>query len=310
MRRLLAIAIVLCATNAAADTIWQKAQKPAPAGVKLTADEVHRQVARVLADPERVPIIHPTSGASSLVQLEGALRVLTEFGAATSSDPRLRYDLGFVLAKLLKKADCAVAFEGAYAFAKDHAFAGEAMFELAICYSKLGKHAEEESAYLRALPLADRNSLKAIIHSNLSEARMAQGKVDEGIEAAETAILLAPDMASGQYNLAILKDRGGDAAGALESARHAVELDPENEYLDGDGVFFEPAYERYWYYALRDLALAERELGDARGLLLLAALVDYGKWLEASDPSDRYRKRCEENIARLEKILKLKPQKK
>jgi hypothetical protein len=83
-------------------------------------------------------------------------------------------------------------------------------------------------------------------------------------------------------------------------------MDPEGEYLDGDGVFFEPPYERQWYYALRSLALADQTLGDERTGHLMAALVAYRKWLDASEPTDRFRPRCVEDIARLETILKLK----
>jgi tetratricopeptide (TPR) repeat protein len=237
---------------------------------------------------------------------EGARNLLVRHDAATSSDPRLRYDLGLVLAKLNRHAEAVVVLESAYAFAKDHPLAEDGVFELAICYAKLGEHAKEESAYLRAIEATDRQLHKAVIYSNLAESRMAQGQLDEAIDAAESSILLDGDNAASRYNLAILKDRSGDAAGALESAKHAIELDPKGDLLDGESVFFEPAYERHWYHALQRQALSERELGEPRKLLLMAALVAYQQWLEESAPTDRFRKRCEEAITRLEKQLKLK----
>lgn len=303
------LAVVLFAANANADTIWQKAQKPTPMGW-FSNDELHRRVVRKLFDTRGIRVNDPIWGMQAFNPLDGALKELERHNAAASADARLRYDLGFVLAKLLRYESAAITFEKAYAFAKDHPLAEDGLFELAICYAKLGKHADEESAYLRALEVTDRASHKALVYSNLSESRMAQGKLEEGIDAAEMAILLEPDMASSRFNLALLKERVGDAAGALEAAKHGVELDPEGEYLTGDGVFFEPAYEKHWYLALRDQALSERELGDARTVLLMRALSEYRQWLDASDPKDRYRPRCEAAIARLEKLLKLTPKKK
>ncbi len=305
MRRLFAIALLVFATNAHADNIWQKAQTPPKPGM-LSNDELHRQVAVTYQKARATRTNDPIFGGSSYAPLINEVDKLERHNAATSSDPRLRYDLGLVLAKLPDCKRAVVALENAFAFAKDHPFAEDGLFELAICYSKLGRHAEEESAYVRALEATDRQSHKAIVYSNLAEARMAQGKLSAGIDAAESAIELERDMASARYNLAILRDRSGDAFGALESARHAIELDADGEYIDGEGVFFEPAYEKHWYYALRDLALAERTFGPERTSLLMAALVDYRKWLEESDATDRFRKRCEENITRLEKQLKLK----
>jgi tetratricopeptide (TPR) repeat protein len=313
MKRLV-LAILLAVTPARADSIWEKA-KTAPVSKDLqklgfiNTDAIHRDVAARLHSVRTEKVNNPLGGAQLISTLDHARTILLLADAAHSSDPRLRYDLGTVLAKLRKCADATVALENALAFAKDHPFAQDGAFELAICYSVLGKHADEERAYLIALEISDRPTHKAVIYSNLAESRMAQGKLDEGIDAVEEAIAIEPDFASPRYNLAILKDRAGEPFGALDAAKHAVELDPEGDYLDGEGVFFEPAYEKYWYYALRDLALADRTTGDERINHLLAALVAYRKWLDAAELTDRYRPRCVEAIARLEKILKLKPPK-
>lgn len=304
MRRLFAIALALFATNTHADNIWQKAQTP-PKPELLTNDEVHRQVALAYHRAGEIPTNHPIFGAQPIMVYEGAKNLLVRHDAAKSSDPRLRYDLGLVLAKLRRYAEAAEALEGAYAFAKDHPLADDGLFELAICYSKLGEHAKEEGAYLRALDVTDRQWRQAMIYSNLAESRLAQGKLALAMDAVETAIALDPDNPAPRYNRAVLLDRMGLDSQALEEAKHAVEYDPKGELIDGDGVFFEPPYEKHWYHALRDLALAERG-GPDRTTHLMAALVDYRKWLEDSEPTDRYRKRCEENIARLEKQLKLK----
>jgi tetratricopeptide (TPR) repeat protein len=303
----LALALLTTPFTARADTIWQKAQSKWKAQKLLGDDELHRDVAVKLAKAQSEKPL--TTEWFSL--LSGATTVLNEQHASERADARIKWDIGLVAAKLRRCSQATVALEAAYTFSKNHPLAEDGLFELAICYSKLGDHAMEENAYLRAIDATDRQFHKAVIYSNLAESRMAQGKLEEGIDAAESSILLDPDNAASRYNLAILKDRSGDPSGALEAAKHAVELDPKGEYLDGDGVFFEPAYEKHWYHALQSLALAERDLGDEdeRKVLLMSALGAYQHWLEESEPTDRFRKRCEEAITRLEKRLKLKKKK-
>lgn len=308
MKRAVVALLLTLALPARADSIWEKAKTPPKPGL-LTNDEVHRLAAVALHTARSTRANDPIFGGQTVAPLFGARDMLVRHSAATSSDPRLRYDLGLVLAKLRDCKASVVVLENAVAFARTHPFVEDGSFELGICYSLLGRHGDEERAYLIALDVTDRRTHKAIVYSNLAESRMAQGKLQAGIEAAENAIEIEPDFASARYNLAILKDRSGDAFGALDAAKHAVELDPEGEYLDGEGVFFEPPYEKNWYYALRDLALADRTMGDERVGHLMAALVAYRKWLDAAEPDDRYRPRCLEDVARIEKLLKLKPPK-
>ncbi len=305
-RGALALAFALLVSPAHADSIWEKAKAPTKAG-QLPPDEVHRQVATLYHQALITRVDHPLFGGQAQATLEGAYAILVRNEAGKSPDPRLRYDLGLVLSRLRRYEGAAVALEAALTFAREHPFAEEASFELALCYSHLGRHDDEERAYGIALEVTDRGSHKAIVYSNLAESRMAQGKLQAGIDAAEMALDLEPDLASARLNLAILEDRNGNPAGALESAKHALELDPDGDFLDGDGVFFEPAYERHWYGALRYLALADRSFGDERKASLMLALGSYRKWLDLADPADRFRPRAEEAIARVEKMLKLKP---
>jgi tetratricopeptide (TPR) repeat protein len=301
-----ALALLMCSARANADaSIWERAKSPVPTGF-LSADELHRYVARLHQQSLLEKTNNPLGGGGAYASLQNARAVLERHEAAKSNDPRLRYDLGLVLARLPSCTEAAPVLEAALQLAPAHPFAEEGAFELAICYSRVGKHADEERAYLLAIDATDRWAHRAIIFSNLSESRMAQGKLESATAAAEQSITLAPDFASPRFNLAIIRDRAGDAFGALESARQAVALDPDGDLLDGEGVFYEPPYERHWYFALRNLALAEGAVADERTGLLIAALVQYQKWLDLAEPTDRYRVRAAENIARLEKQLKLK----
>lgn len=305
---LLVLGALSSSSSARADSIWEKAKRPAE---KLSADDIHKTVANLYRRAWPYKLEEPGTGGMSYSALLGALTLLDANGASTSPDPRLRYDLGLVLAKMRRWGQAAPALVGALALAPQHPFAEEGAFELALCYSHLGRHADEERAYLLALGVIDRRGQKALIYSNLAESRMAQGKLAEALDAAEHALELDPDLASARYNQAIVLDRTGDAGGALDAAKHALELDPESDYLHGDGVFFEPAYEKLWYLALREQALADRSFNDPdeRKLHLMAALTFYRKWLDDADTGDRFRPRAEQAVARLEKQLKLKPKK-
>jgi len=303
-RALLLVAILSIAPRAhAAPNIWELAKKK---GATLSTEEVHRQVATSYELARNLSGVDPLGGAQLISNLESARAILQLHNALQSPDPRLRYDLGFVLSRLNRYAEGAAAFENALAFAPDHPFASDAWFELAIDCSHLGRHVDEERAYLKVLETTERSGSKSVVYSNLAEARMAQGKLEAGIEAAEAAIELEPDEPSPRWNLAVLNDRRGDVFGALESAKHALEYDPDLDRIDGRYVFFEPAYEQDWYFAVAYLAMAERETGDARKTRLIAALASYEKWLEAAPPKDRYRARAEEDAERLRKQLKLK----
>ncbi|MGZ5966364.1 MAG: tetratricopeptide repeat protein [Polyangiales bacterium] len=291
----------------AAPTIWDLAKKK---GATLSTEEVHRQVATLYEQASLfaryLSAGDPLGGAQVISNLESARAILELHKASESKDARLRYDLGLVLSRLNRYAEGAAALENALAYAPDHPFAADAWFELALDCAHLGRHESEENAYIQALARTERSGSREIIYSNLSESLMAQGKLEAGIDAAETAIELEPDEPSPRWNLAVLNDRRGDVFGAVESARHALECDPDLERIDGKFVFFEPAYEQSWYFAVAFLAMAERETGDQRKDHLMAALASYKKWLDEASPKDRYRPRALENVGRLEKQLKLK----
>jgi tetratricopeptide (TPR) repeat protein len=309
MRRLLLLLalVALPANAAAAPTIWDLAKQK---GETLSTEEVHRHVATLYEQASLIArysgASDPLGGAQVISNLESARATLVLHKAAESKDARLRYDLGLVLSRLNRYAEGAAALENALAYAPEHSFAADAWFELALDCAHLGRHEAEENAYLQALARTERSGSRAVIFSNLAESRMAQGKLDAGIDAAETAIELEPDEPSPRWNLAVLSDRRGDAFGAVEAARHALEYDPDLERIDGKFVFFEPAYEQSWYFAVAFLAMAERETGDQRKDHLMAALASYKKWLEEASPKDRFRPRALENVERLERQLKLK----
>ncbi len=296
----------------AGPTIWPAPKKTQTKSAAQADDEVHRTAATYLERARLLASRTPSAGGlptdpevRSL--LEAARQLLEAHGARTSADVRLRFDLGLVLERLVRWADAAAVLEGAVALAPKHPLAESGWFALGVCYAHLGKHADEERAYLGALPVTERRVLRSIVYSNLAESRMQQGKLPEAIEAIETSIALEPDNPGAHWNRAILRDRDGDAWGALESARQALTMYPLLDFIDGDGVFFEPEYERNWYLALASLAHVEIAVTpDERKTSLMAALTFYRAWLDAAPADHRYRPRALDDVAAIEKRMGLK----
>lgn len=302
----LAATLSVAGTSIAGPTFWP-APKKAPPAKSPSDDEIHRTAATYL---ERSRLLDPSTPPTDPIAypaLEGARQLLETHGARTSKDVRLRFDLGLVLGRLAKWAEAAAVLEGAVALEPKHPLAESGWFELGVCYAHLGKHEDEERAYMGALVVTERRVHRAIVYSNLAESRMQQGKLQGALEAIETSIALEPDNPSAHWNRAVLRDRAGDAWGALESAREALSMDPVLEYIDGDHVFFEPAWERHWYLALSELARAEiAPTAAERKTALMAALTFYRAWLDAAPEDQRYRARALDDVAAIEKRLGLK----
>jgi tetratricopeptide (TPR) repeat protein len=292
-------------------SLWSRAKEPGrPVGKPFkSTDEIHRTVATWYRDASVGPNIRdPMGGVLSYSRLRGARDLLEAHGAATSDDPRLRYDLGFVLAKMEDWKGAAFALDAATRFAPHHPFSEDGFFELGVSHAHLGRHVEEERAYLEALSRTDRRFGRSILLSNLAESRMAQGRLRDALDAVEESLVYDADNPAAHWNHAILLDRVGDGLGAIVAADRAIASDPDLLYIravEGSGTFFEPDYEREWYLALASLAAAEGVVGEYRDLPLLAALAHYQAWLDAAPADARYRPRALDAVATLEVRLGL-----
>jgi uncharacterized protein HemY len=134
--RALLVAALLVAARAHADTppsVWDRAKNPEEA----VNHRVHLEVQRRLAQRARFDI--------GETQALAARAMLERVQAATSNDPRLRFDLGTVYLMTHDYKKAAEVLKAALAFAPDHPAAEEAWLRLAFACGHIGEHACERS---------------------------------------------------------------------------------------------------------------------------------------------------------------------
>ena len=300
--------LAIGATPAAASTVWERARDATQgerdyAHVYAIGQEREADLFDALASAGGEP-----SGfdrARAVLARENARAVLERFGARSSDDLRLRFDLGRVLARLQRCDEARLLLQSALRAAPNDPGASTAWFDLAICDARLGLRAEEERAYVAALDLADDPTERAVLFGNLAEARMGLGDLEGAIGAADLALAVAPDAVLVRWTLAVIRDRAGDSFGALEEARLAIGLDPDYAGLRSPAVFFEPDYEVHWYEGLGEIAHARAEppKTEAWELHLFAALHAFDAYVQAAPPTDRWRTRAIERERDVERML-------
>lgn len=161
---------------------------------------------------------------------------------------------------------------------------------LATACAKLGDRRCEVDAGTRALDLAWEPDARGTLHLNRAEARMLQGDLAGARADYGRALALATSaitQALARYGLGVALERSGDLPGALAEIRLAAAtlVPPFGSALDVPGVFFVPPYEKHYYRALEQMALA-RDAGDseARVTHLRQARDAWGAYLEGAEP--------------------------
>jgi len=304
-RLCIAVSLLVAAPAQAGPTLWERVPL---ASAKVDPEYAHREAAKLVYDADRGGGVLGTFGGQAIVKLHAARDLLELAGARKSKDVRLTFDLGRVLSRLRECKDATAVLESAIAISPKNVQASTAWFDIGICAALDEDHVREEKAYVAALELEESPEVRATIHSNLAESRMALGKMTLALESIETALDLMPDAMLPWWTLAIVRDRSGDSAGALTAARVAISYDPNYLMLDGPGVFFAPEYDREWYHGLGELAHYEVGGGsvEEQKVHLMKALVHFRLYVEAAPPTDRFRALGQEHVDSLEKRMGLK----
>jgi TolB-like protein/Flp pilus assembly protein TadD len=219
---------------------------PGAAGEPGLADEAS---ARALALDPRLPEAHAARGFA-LWQARRAEEAVVELEEARRLDPR-QFEARYVLARLRftegKIAEAAELFEEAARVRED----SQARFFAAQCYAALGRPADAEAAYRRALHVV-RQHLE--LHPDDSRAATMcavalcrLGEREEGLLWANRARAIDPDDSGVLYNVACLyalEGRRDDALACLEQAfqsgfgaRDWIANDPDLESLRCDPRF-------------------------------------------------------------------------
>ncbi len=238
-----------------------------------------------------------------------AVRTLERADAASSPDPRVRFFFGRMLSRVDQDERAVEVLLDAIAFAPHHPSVNEALFALAVCLARLGRSEQEILAYGQWLDREWSREHRAIGLSNLAEAFMAAGRIDEAVRSYRDATVHAHDNALAHWGLAVALDRSGDPAGALEAARAALTYDPDAAQIDSPDVFFVPAHDRFWYHAVGSMARAAtlQDIALQRAHWQRAALY-WQQYLDVAPLDDRWvpiarlrRSHCEQRAVALER---------
>ncbi len=269
-------------------SIWEIAKDP-PERDRWT---LHVRVERLMQPAPDADVVGEVSGATRSLRLESARALLEQADAAHSPDVRLQFDMGIVDYELGAAQARQDLFERAVDIlvralqrAPDHPAATEAMERLVYCSVKLNRPEDELAAWHRYLPRLTDDRARAVGLMNMGEAEMRLGRVDDALGTFREVLRLVATLPNSmatyvltEWDLAVALDRSGDARGATEEASRVLGMGifgvgmpmpvPGSRALRGTlilrspGVFFVPAWEVEWYFALAAAADA-RDASEA-----------------------------------------------
>jgi tetratricopeptide (TPR) repeat protein len=291
-----AAGLALTASVARADTppsVWDIAKDPS------LADHwaLHVRVERLLSGPPRdedVPHLEAIGDVERRTM--AALAMLEDAGAADSPDVMLRFDLGTVLYALADNSErmdlftkAARTLQGALAMSPDGPGSTAALGRLAEACAKLDRPFDEIATWHKYIPRLLDPRARAVDTMNLGEAEMRIGHVDDALATFRDVMQQLNDLPGTNqtyvltlWDIAVALDRSGDARGALQTAAKVTHMTSPPSHVmmrGGDGVFFVPAWERYWYLALGSEAIARDDRDPREAVMYL---------IEAEDEWDEY----------------------
>jgi tetratricopeptide (TPR) repeat protein len=295
---LLACAMAFLPGVASADTppnAWEVAKDPAILARYRLHLEVQGKLIPALDEDE----VHDRMVRGMLY--ESARSELEDASAATSPDPRLRYDLGEVYLRLDRFQQAIDVLKPALAMFPTGDGADAAWLDLAFAAAHLDQAKQERDAYDAFLKEAVRPRQELDILSNRAEAEMHLGHLEEAISGYRDVIERVEHARFGTQNdfkclvlarwgLAVALDRSGDPTGAEREAFVATQEDP-SERLIGDtvDVFFVPRYERDWYLALGRIQHAKHAQNARTALAYWDGAVDaWSDYVTQASKGDRW----------------------
>jgi len=267
--------------NSHAPTVWECAEDPTLAA----GDKIHRE----LQGLRYISYYLRPSSSAQKEQLARSLRLLEEIDAEHSHDIRLRFDLGALLSLIGDEKRAATVLESAITLAPDHPSAVDAYWSLAIAYVKLGRFEEEVGAYEEFLRRSTTAYQRARALCNRAESQVRREKIGEALRDYRESLVLQPEDVLCHWGYAVALDRSGDAPGAMVEAKTAITFDPLDQELANPGVFFLPAYERFWYEGLGAMARAQQIDDPATSVLWWdAAVAKWAGYLAFAPADDRW----------------------
>jgi tetratricopeptide (TPR) repeat protein len=297
----LAVVLVAGVAGAAPPDHWDRARSPSALAEAKIIDDVTDQL-------EQIQSTRDQNVLRGLVSESRA--ALDRLGPAAAATPRARFLQGLVLRLLGDDSGLIAVLAPVVKEFPEHPLVVRALFDLAVAYAKVDRPRDEVEAYDRLLELESDPGWRSTVLSNRAESRAKLGDTTGAIADYQASIQLASSAVLPRWGLAVIYDRQGDLARALEEGGFAWELDhSEPSRLDRDNVFFVPGYDRWWYHGLRQMAAARRAEGlDERLQRLERAARFYELYVSQAPSFERWVplakarvKLCEAQIARLRK---------
>lgn len=270
--------------------------------------------------PERDDVSHDALRREALAHFDRALALDPDDVCSLASAAHLRERVGD-LDGAARDASRALALD------PDGPYAQDAHFTLAVVHTWRNEHAPCRDHYLASLrfPMSDQG--RAIVLGNLGDAFMALGDVRAAVESYVACVTLRPEYALGWLGLSIARDRAQmdpapDAAMAVRAAsdeavarmstpRTVRGFDPEAiiDALSAEGVFYVPAYDRFYYQGMAHEAVARAlSPGNPFGVSAEAAEVQahrriaaeaWRRYLDGAAPDDPWRSRAAAHLRAL-----------
>jgi len=270
--------------------------------------------------PERDDVSHDTLRREALAHFDRALALDPDDVCALASAAHLRERVGD-LDGAARDASRALELD------PDGPYAQDAHFTLAVVHTWRNEHAACRDHYLASLRLPMSDNARSIVLGNLGDAFMALGDVRAAVESYVACVTLRPDYALGWLGLSIARDRAQmdpwpDAATAVRVAsyeavsrmstpRTARGFDPEAlvDALSSEGVFYVPAYDRFYYQGMAHEAVARAlSPGNPFGVVADAAEVQahrriaaeaWRRYLDGASPDEPWRPRAAAHLRAL-----------
>ena len=290
--------LVACAAfspNASANeppSLWQYARRPELEKHERaieTAEELVLQAHELRNEAALGGAREPTTARNLFL---GARSLLEAADAAHSPDPRVRFLLGDVLARLHDDGRVVGVLEPALRAFPDAPGATEAWWQLAIGFARTERRDDEVEAYRHFLDREFDPSARQIALSNMAEAKMALFDLPSAIAGYREAIGLDPGPGGvlARWGLAVALDRSGDLLGALDEAKQALAVDERaSSRLRSEDVFFVPDYDRYWYWAVDNMGIARASHDpEERRQQWEFAAANYERYLVSALSDDRW----------------------
>jgi tetratricopeptide (TPR) repeat protein len=289
-------------------TLWERVRRPAAV-----------KEAWLLAGMERTLDARELSFREPSVTRDiarAAVAMADVSGIDSPADPRLACLMAeaIIIADFGRERDARRLLERALETLPPGSLRADALRRLGVVLAGLAEPRRSRDAYAEALELEISPRERANLYYNRAEASLELDELEVAQADYRRAIELASDpdvFALARYGLAVALERLGDLPAALTEfdAAAAVSL-PFPAYsapdpLDLPGVFFVPAYERYYIEALR--AMARLRHADSRPELLVESAVALQAWdayLAAAPTTVPYRKNAEAHRRRVAESAK------